>query len=42
MGYKEKHNHCDEQKNKECENKCNGCICDQLRKLQPQTEVDGY
>ncbi|WP_442598699.1 hydrolase [Neobacillus sp. D3-1R] len=25
---------------KEHENKCKGCICDQLRKLQPGTEVD--
>ena len=34
------HNH--DHKNKDCEDKCNGCICDQLRKLQPQTEVDVF
>lgn len=33
---------CHEPKHKEEEHHCNGCICDQLRKLQPQTEVDVF
>jgi hypothetical protein len=42
MGDKDKHNHCKEQKNEDCKNSCNGCICDQLRKLQRKTEVDVF
>ncbi|WP_220478585.1 hydrolase [Peribacillus huizhouensis] len=34
--------HCNECHKKDHENKCNGCICDQLRKLQTQTEVDVF
>jgi hypothetical protein len=34
--------HKHENKNKNCEDRCNGCICDQLRKLQTQTEVDVF
>lgn len=38
MGGKDKHNHSKEH----CKNNCNGCICEQLRKLQVQTEVDVF
>ena len=41
----ENHEHCNEcndHKSNSNEHKCNGCICDQLRKLQTQTEVDVF
>ena len=33
---------CYEPKHKDQEHHCNGCICNQLRKLQPGTEVDVF
>ena len=33
---------CYESKHKEQEDHCRGCICNVLRKLQPQTEVDVF
>ena len=37
-------NNCKKRNNKHDndDNMCNGCVCDQLRKLQTQTEVDVY
>ncbi|WP_313798586.1 hydrolase [Cytobacillus sp.] len=34
-------NECKKEEN-EHHNRCKGCICDTLRKLQPQTEVDVF
>ena len=35
-------NECNDHKSNSNENKCNGCICDQLRKLPTHTEVDVF
>ncbi|MEK4029396.1 hydrolase [Pseudobacillus sp. FSL P4-0506] len=37
-----KHKDSGKHENKDHEHECNGCICDQLRKLQTQTEVDVF